>query len=631
MPSSRGLEALGKLTFLRSYSKNGKEAYADTVERYLSFWRDQFPMLHSQITGYGDMIHQRKIVGSQRMMQFAGPAVNKDPQRAYNCAFLGIESFKDFADICHLLCCGCGVGVSVEQVYVDKLTRVQTARDRPVYSIADSKEGWADSFLQLFVNPNTIFNYLEIRAAGTRLSSGGTAGGPGPLRIAHEEIRKILQKAEGRNLNTEEVADCVCLIAQAVVSGGTRRSAIIILSDPMDPLMSAYKTGDWWNSKPYRAKANISAVCTRGTGEVEALIDEQLSSPFGERGIVLVTDKSTYGNKGVNPCAEVSLRSRGFCNLSSIIVPNLESSNDFLHACRSAAFFNTLQATLTDFSYIHPEWKHNAKEDGLIGVSMTGIAQAASWFTDSLLCEGVEVIKSANINIAKKVGIKPSKRLTTEKPEGSTSCVFGVTSGMHAAHFEYGVRRIRVTKLSPLGQKLIEMFGISDSELVETPFGSNFLPKEKYRFLVPECYGDTDIVLQFPCHYQNAVYRKNETALDALARASKIYEHWIKPGHLEGEETNNVSQTLNFRLGEKEAIKKWMLENQDKYRAISTLPYDCEAYALLPFEETSYEEYLEYLKNFPDIDFETIMGAAIGDNDKGMSACNGGSCEISSL
>ena len=620
----KGLQSLGMLTFLRSYSKDGIENYADTVERYLQFFRDRFPQYITQINGYGQAIHEEKCVGSQRLMQFAGEAASRNNERAYNCCFNGLESFKDFADVCYLLCCGCGVGASVEDHYIHELPCISEGHEC-VFVVPDTKEGWADSFYELLNNPKTVFDYSLVRPAGAKLSSGGTASGWGPLKEAHNRIRDILTEAINRQLASSEAADVVCLIAQAVVSGGSRRSAIILLTSPYDELMSKYKSEGWWDSHPWRAKANISAVCLRNTPEVEFVIDEQLASPFGERGIVLVDKRDRTANVGINPCSEISLKHRTFCNLSSIVLPNCGSLEDFYFACQAAAFFGTLQATLTDFSYIHPDWKCNSEEERLIGVSLNGVAQAPKWVDEQVLRHGANEVCVVNSRWANKLGINPAKRCTTIKPEGSSAARFGCTSGMHSAYFQYGVRRIRITKLSVLAQRLIAKYGISNGQATTTEYGTNILPTDKYSFIVPECYSDKDIVLQFPCNYANAIYRKDETAIDALERAKSLYHNWIIPGHRDGQETNNISQTLNFHPHEKETVKEWMLSHQRDYRAISTLPYDCTAYALLPFEELSYEEYLKYLERFPAIEWEDF---GVTSEVHKTSACSGGGCEV---
>jgi hypothetical protein len=330
------------------------------------------------------------------------------------------------------------------------------------------------------------------------------------------------------------------------------------------------------------------------------------------------------GGHVVSNCGEISLKNRQMCNLSEVIVSNCATEEEFFSACKAASFFGTLQASLTDFKFIHPDFKKNCEEEALLGVSLTGQAQAGSWFTEENMAIGADIVVRTNQTTARKIGINPAARATTTKPSGSTSCVHGTTSGIHSAHFEYGVRRIRVTKLSPLGLDLVARYGISDGVEVETEFGKNVLPVDKYAFIVPEVYSDLDCVLQFPCHYKDAIYAKDEGAIALLERCKKVYNSWIKVSHVSGSETHNVSLTVAFHPHEKEAIKEWALANQDSYRAISTLPHVC-GYELLPFEELSKEEYDKYLERFPDIDLASL---GVSSEAHTSVACGSGGCEI---
>jgi ribonucleoside-diphosphate reductase alpha chain len=617
-----GLETLADLTFLRSYSKDGKENWSQAVERYLQFFRDKFPKLVHQINGYGVEIMEKRCVPSMRLLQFSGPAVEKENLRGYNCTYISPTLFKDFADIMYLLACGCGVGSSVEAHYVNQLPDLPNGFEQE-FTVPDDKEGWADSIMILLMNRDARFIYDLIRPAGSKLSSGGTASGSGPLRFAHEQIRRII--GDKLRLTSVDVADIICIIAQAIVSGGSRRSAIIILSDVYDKEMSLFKSGDWWGVTPWRAKANISSIAVRGTDEVEAALREQLESPFGERGIVLVDKRDYTENVGINPCSEASLRNKSNCNLCEVIAPNCSTELEFIDACRATAFFGTLQASLTDFHYVSEEFITNCKEDALLGVSITGLAQAKSYLTPSIMSEGADVVVKVNRRVAHMIGINPAKRCTMLKPSGSTSCIMGCTSGIHAAYFKKGVRRVRVTRLSPLGISLVRRYGISGCKKVETEYGPNYLPTDPYHFIVPEVFDDKDIVLSFPCEYKDAIYREEEGAIALLERVKTAYNSWVVPGHNRGQERNSISLTISFKPEEKEEIVAWALANQDNYRALSTLPYDCVAYALRPFEELDDEEYAKYLARFPDVDL-TELG--VSSEAHSTSSCSGGQCEV---
>jgi len=313
------------------------------------------------------------------------------------------------------------------------------------------------------------------------------------------------------------------------------------------------------------------------------------------------------------------------CNLSEVILPHIKSRAGFIAACTAASLFGTLQAGFTDFAYIKPEWRINVEKDALIGVSLTGQAQKPEFITPELLQHGAEAVVKTNKIYAKKIGINPSSRCTTSKPSGSTSCVMRTTSGIHAAHGEWIIRRIRLTKLSSLAQTLIYIYGISSSRKVTTEHGEFNLPDDKYHFIVEEAYSDKDIVLQFPCRYENAIYKSSESSVQLLERAAEVYINWIKPGHITGEETNNVSLTVAHRPHEREEIVNWLVNNQDKYRGVSMLPEDTTAYPLLPFEEVSIEEWNKYQERFPDISWESL---GVESEMAGSVACSGGSCEI---
>lgn len=616
-----GLDALGTLTMLRTYSKEG-ETWNQICDRYLDFMRNEYPSQKRNIRIYSHAMKNKLCVPSMRLMQFAGETAHKEHLRGYNCAFLAPIDFKDFGDLCYLLAVGAGVGVSVEKEYVSQLPCIGEEKEERVV-IGDSKEDWADSFISLLNNPLIEFDYSLIRPKGAPLSSGGSASGPEPLKEAHKEIRRIIKGK--KNIESIDVADIACLIANCIVSGGSRRSALIMLFDSSDEKMLKFKSDNWWNDSPWRGKANISATDIKNTHNVEHVIDLALNSPYGEPGIVLKT--TTNGNQGINPCAEVSLRNHSLCNLSEVIVSNCQDEDDFYYACKAASYFGTLQAGLTKFNYLKEDWSTIAKEESLIGVSLTGQAMKPKLMTPEVLQKGANYVNMVNLSIANDIGINPAKRTTCVKPSGSTSAVMGSTSGIHAAYADRVIRRVRVTKATPLGKKLIELYGISNFVPTPDSFGNIInKPTCKHSFIVHEAFGDKDIVLQFPCRFENAIYRESETPTQLLERMKIVYDNWILKGHHEGEETNNVSITVEFKPEDKESLKRWMLDNQDSYRGISLLPYNGGNYPLAPFEEVSEEEFKKYEENFPEINFEEL---GIKADIQGTSACSGGQCEIS--
>lgn len=610
---------LGFLTYIRTYSKDN-ELFYDTTKRYIDFFIKKFPFLEKNIKRYSEAINLKLIAPSMRLFQFAGEPIERENVRAYNCSFTGISSFKDFADILYILCCGCGAGISVQQQYIKQLPYISEGKEGEVYVIPDTKEGWGDSIINLLKNPKIQFDYSLIRKEGTPLSTGGRASGPKVLQDSHEDIRKILLNRVNSKLTSVDVSDIACLISRCVVSGGVRRSSIIILFD--DDEMLNYKNFDkWWETHEYRSFANISKVIKRNSDEVEKILNFSLDSFSGEPGIVLVNKNNINENIGCNPCGEISLKNKSFCNLCEIIVPNCHTKEDFYFACEASSFFGTLQASLTDFHYISKEWIENAKKESLIGISMTGQAMAQYICSNKdILRKGVEIIKNTNRIYSSIIGINPAKRLTTVKPSGTTSCVYGVSSGIHAAFSEYCIRRIRVSKNSDLGEKLLK--------LKEQYYNDN----NKYNFIVEDNNSSKkNIVLQFPVKFENAIYRKDEKAIDLLNRVKFVYENWIKPGHIEGQETNNVSVTIFYKPEEKEEVKKWLMENQDSYRGVSVLPYDGGVYELTPFEEVTYDEYLKYLNKYPNIDWEEFVLGIKPTNKKEIQACSGNGCEVNFL
>lgn len=612
------LKDLGFLTYIRTYAKEG-ESFKDTVNRYLNYFVKKYPSLEKTIKYYGYAIHGKLVVPSMRMFQFAGIPIDRDNIRAYNCSFTGISSFKDFADVLYILCCGCGVGVSVQQEYINNLPVISEGKEE-VFVIQDCKESWGDSIVVLLENPKVQFDYSLIRPEGSPLSTGGRASGPEPLQKTHDDIRKILLNRTGKKLTSVDVADICCLIARCVIAGGVRRSSIIVLFD--DEEMMNYKNFDnWWQTHEYRCFANISRIVKRNSPELERILDISLNSYSGEPGIVLVNENNIQENIGCNPCGEISLKNKSFCNLCEIIAPNCVSYEDFYYACEAASFFGTLQASLTDFNYVSEEWIKNAKEESLLGVSITGQAMAQHICKNKyVLNRGVEIIKEINKKYSKEIGINPAKRLTTTKPSGTTSCMFGVSSGIHSAFSEYCIRRIRVTKNSDLGEKLLKL-----KERL-------YMDDNKYNFIVEDNNSDKkNLVLQFPVKFENAIYRKDESAVQLLDRVKFIYENWIKCGHIEGQETNNVSVTVFYKPEEKEEVKKWLIENQESYRGISVLPYDGGIYELTPFEEVDQEEYEKYLEKYPNINWEEFVLGIKSTNKKEIAACSSNGCELSFL
>jgi ribonucleoside-diphosphate reductase alpha chain len=527
-----------------------------------------------------------------------------------NCSFLAITSFRAFAEVFFILCCGTGVGYSVQNVHVSQLPVVEAGKDGVHFRVPDSKEGWADSVYNLMLNPKLQFDYSLVRPEGSPLSTGGTASGAGPLQKVHEQIRFILQQAKGRKLTSVECSDIVCMIADCVVVGSVRRSATICLFDWDDPAMLNFKSGEWYIHSPWRGRANISAMVNRhdirAKEAFNSVIDACFNSGCGEPGIYWTND--LLSNYGTNPCVEASLRDKEFCNLTSINAAACHNSETFIRAVKAATTIGTLQAGYDNIGYLQQAWKNNLQESRLLGVSMTGIAEAWDMLTPEFLRAGAETINSTNAEIAGKIGINTAARKGCIKPEGTSSAALGVSSGVHAHKDEYYWRRVRLDKNHPLA---IYLQGVLPSQFIE-----------------PEQNKPQNVVVSVPIAKPGAITIKKENAIQLLEREKRLYKNWILPSHSWGENPHSVSITVDYKESEKEAVREWMWENRDCYSGIALFPEFTVAYPQLPFESMTKEQYEEIIKLFPqDIDLSDINYQEIEDERKNELACGGGGCE----
>jgi ribonucleoside-triphosphate reductase len=408
----------------------------------------------------------------------------------------------------------------------------------------------------------------------------------------------------------------MCHIADVVVVGGVRRSATIALFDADDQEMLASKTGsDWFLENPQRQRANISAVVDRNKENhketISSILDMTFASGTGEPGIFLTNNV----NMGSNPCMEVALQDHGFCNLTEINAAACGNRKQFMDASYAAAAIGTLQAAYTDFTYLQPAWRKNAQEEALLGVSITGQAQKWGMLDEKTLRVGAEVAKNANEEWAEKIEIKPAARVTTTKPSGTTSSWWGTTSGIHAAHAPYYLRRIRVDRKDAFGQYLVENYGVEDAN--------------SYSFIENDEFSAENIIVTVPINMEGAILRQNESAIQLMERAKHVYNNWIKYGHRNGDNTHNVSLTVSYKPEEAEEVKQWMIDNSDSWAGISLLPYDGGNYRQMPFEEINEEEYNQWLGKIPQsVDFQSIDFGGTVDERLGELSCAGGACEI---
>jgi ribonucleoside-diphosphate reductase alpha chain len=611
-------EFLSKLVHYRTYAKYlpeefRRETKEETIKRNMDMHIRKFPHLAEPIEKAYEQVFAGRVVPSMRSFQFAGEAIERRNNRMFNCSFINITKFRDFADLFYMSMSGVGVGFSVKKKHVSNLPPVAEGAVEPPYVVADSAEGWCDSLLELFRNPDRQFDYTTIRPMGAPLSTGGTASGPKALVKMHANVRSILRKATGRQLTPFECHRICCLIADCVVVGGVRRGALISLFDADDEELLNCKAGAWWDKYPELARANNSAVLRKDDPEFKSvgakIIDACFAGGQAEPGLSLTNDDEM----GFNPCHEIALKSMGVCNLTEINAAQCFSKEDWLKAVVSATIIGTLQATYTDFKYVQSEWKRIADEEALLGVSITGQAEAQAILTSENLQEGARAAVEVNRVWAAKLGINPAKRITTTKPSGTSSSWLGTTAGVHAGHEVRYVRRVRMDKHSALAKSLARKF---TAFVAEDPFNSN------------------DMIMQVPVKlYDTTLLRSQETAVQCLERVKSLYDNWITPGHVEGANTHNISLTINYHEHEKESIKRWMLENRDSYYGISLIPYDGGDYKYLPYSQPPHPEVFEILEKAfgliaEDYRFEDIKERKDNTDFKGEAACAGGACSL---
>ena len=593
-----------------------RETWNELVDRNMAMHIKKYPSLEVDIRKAYSYVFTKQILPSMRSLQFAGKPIEISPNRLYNCSYLPVDSVDAFNEIMFLLLSGCGVGYSVQQHHIKQLPNIIkpfSKRSRR-FVIGDSIEGWSDavkvlikSYLGDKKSSSVIFDYTDIRPKGARLvTSGGKAPGPQPLKECLIKIEGILEaKEDGSRLTSLETHDIVCHIADAVLAGGIRRAALISLFTATDNEMISCKSGNWWETNPQRGRSNNSAVLMRHKITKEFFMDlwkrVELSGA-GEPGIYLNNDKDW----GTNPCCEIALRPFQFCNLCEVNVSEVKDQDDFNNRVKAAAFIGTLQAGYTDFHYLREIWKETTEKDALIGVSMTGIGSAAVLQMDMKAAASI-VIKE-NTRVAKIIGINPSARCTTVKPAGTTSLVLGTSSGIHAWHNDYYVRRMRVGK----NEAIYTYLNTEHPELIEDEF---FRPHDTAVISIPQKSPEGSIL-------------RTESPFDTLERVKRVAQEWIRPGHRKGSNTHNVSATISLKENEWDKAGKWMWDNKEHYNGLSVLPYDGGTYTQAPFEDISEAKYNKMSKVLSDIDLTKVVELDDNTDLSGELACSGGSCEI---
>jgi ribonucleoside-triphosphate reductase len=615
-----GLETLSQIVTFNKYAKylpqlNRRETYEEIVLRYVQMMVDKYPHMAEKIVNQAQYIFDKKILPSMRALQFAGPAIQKNEARIYNCCYLPIDDYRAFGEIMFLLLGGTGVGYSVQFKHIEKLPEIRKPSKEQKFLVGDSIEGWADAVKHLigsylgFRNTKPRFDFSDIRQKGTRLiTAGGKAPGPDPLKTCLFELEKILnKKSDGEKLSTIEVHDIVCHIADAVLAGGIRRAALISLFSADDESMLTCKFGSWWESNPQRGRANNSAVLVRHRITKEFFLNlwKKIElSGSGEPGFYFTND----ADWGTNPCCEIALRPYQFCNLCEVNVSNVESQEDLNDRVSAAAFFGTLQAGFTDFHYLRPIWKKTTEKDALIGVGMTGIASMEVFKYD--LTEAAEVVKLVNIETSQSIGINAAARTTCVKPSGTTSCVLGTSSGIHAWHNDFYIRRMQMSK----SEDLYKYLAANHPSLV------------KDHLLIPN-----SAVVEIPIKAPEGSVLRTESALDTLARVKDVSTKWIKPGHISGNNTHNVSATISIKNDEWETVGEWMWDNKVYYNGLSVLPFDGGTYSQAPFEDITENQYNELVKQLSSIDLTQVIEEDDLTSLMDQAACAGGACEVTTL
>lgn len=615
-------QILSNITVYTKYAKylaekERRETWGELVERNMQMHIKKHPKLENEIKNvYRDFVLTKKVLPSMRSLQFGGRAIELNNARIYNCAFLPIDSVYSFSETMFLLLGGTGVGYSVQNHHIEKLPEIR----RPNYNrtkryvVQDSIIGWADAIKVLFksytgsINSHIEFDLSDIRHKGALLiTAGGKAPGPEPLRIALVKIEAILrEKVDGSKLSDIECHDIQCHIADAVLAGGIRRAAMISLFDLDSDEMLNCKAGNWWETNPQRGRSNNSVVLLRHKVDKKTFdkVWERIeASGSGEPGLYLTNDKDW----GTNPCCEIALRSYQFCNLTEINMSNIESQEDLNDRARAASFIGTLQASYSDFHYLRDIWRKNTEKDALLGVSMTGIASDDNLKLDYE--QASKIVIEENKKLAEFLGINSAARTTAVKPAGTTSLVLGTSSGIHAWHNDYYIRRMRLGK----DEAIYTYLAIHHPELLEDEY---FNPK-------------LQSVISVPQKAPEGAITRHESTLDLLERVKLISRDWVKNGHVKGQNTHNVSCTVSIKPEEWKIVGEWMWVNKEYYNGLSVLPYNGGTYKQTPFEDCTKEVYEEMMKSLHEVDLTKVIELQDNTSFADNLACSGpNGCEI---
>ncbi len=589
-----------------------RETWDELVSRNKYMHQRKYPKLAVEIGEAYKHVYAKKVLPSMRSLQFGGTPIELAPNRIFNCAYLPVDAPEAFSETMFLLLGGTGVGYSCQRHHVAELPEVVGPKKRKRrFLVSDNIEGWADAVKVLVEcyfrgTMDVEFDFRDIRAKGAALiTSGGKAPGFQPLSDCLHNLRKVFDGAIGRKLSTLEVHDLMCYIADAVLAGGIRRAALISLFSLDDGDLLGCKSGNWWEENPQRGRANNSAVILRHRitkSDFEDLWKRVELSGSGEPAVYFSNDKDW----GTNPCCEIALRPFQFCNLCELNASDITSQEDLNERAKAAAFIGTLQAGYTNFHYLRDIWRETTERDALLGVGMTGIGSGEVLKYD--LEEAANVVKAENARVAGLLGINPASRTTTVKPSGTSSCVLGTASGIHAWHNDYYIRRIRLGKNEALYQHLAE----HHPELVEDEY---FRPNEMAVVEIPQAAPEGSIL-------------RTESPSDLLERVRRFNTEWVHTGHIEGQNTHNVSCTISVKDDEWELVGEWMWKNRHSFNGISVLRYDGGSYIQAPFEDITEERFSLLANCLTSVDLTKVSEVNDNTDLSGEAACAGGACEI---
>ena len=613
------------------YDKNRRETWEETVGRYFDFFQQHIDetcdvkLTKATIDPIKDAVSNLKVMPSMRCLMTAGEALRRENVAGYNCSYIAIDSLRAFDEILYVLLNGTGVGFSVERQFVNELPKINDDfyDTDTVIIVSDSKLGWAKALRELIyllaAGQVPQWNLSRIRPAGAPLKTfGGRASGPAPLEDLFRFSVEIFRNAAGRKLTSLEAHDLVCKIAEVVVVGGVRRSALISLSNLSDDRMRHAKAGRWWESNVQRALANNSA-CYTEKPDMGIFMEEWKSlyeSKSGERGIfnreAAKKQSAKNGRRdpdydfGTNPCSEIILRDREFCNLSEVVVREDDTEETLLEKVRVATIIGTWQSTLTNFRYLNRKWGENCEEERLLGVSMTGImdnelTNGKKGSLPELLKKLRQEAVNTNTKWAKKLGIPVSAAITCVKPSGTVSQLTDSASGIHARHNPYYVRTVRADKKDPLAKMMFDAGFPVEDDVTK--------PEHTYVFSFP---------MKGPV---KGVYRKEMSAVEQLEIWKVYQENWCE---------HKPSVTVSVKEHEWMNVGSWVYDNFDMMSGVSFLPMSDHTYRQAPYQDCTKIEYNELMKKMPDVDWSKLSDYENADMTSGSQelACSSGQCEV---